>query len=185
MDKNALAGGSPFKIHQASDGGGPTQKASHHVLRISRVIERRRLAAPALDLHCGCSPDHCATTGCAFIVQYLAGIWKSVWILNSRHCPGSAIRHVERMMLSIERGSWVALATDYVPRRYPSAPVPGPGKLAELHCPPSCHRGGRGDGVVRQKGRRPRQDAAAGLTPLTVVLGRPRAFGSLSAWYGA
>ena len=50
MDKNALAGGSPFKIHQASDGGGPTQKASHHVLRISRVIERRRLAAPALDL---------------------------------------------------------------------------------------------------------------------------------------
>ena len=54
---------------------------------------------------CGCSPDHCATTGCAAIVQYLAGIWKSVSILKSRHCPGSAIRHAERMMLGVGRGS--------------------------------------------------------------------------------
>src|SRR6478752_9804373 len=73
----------------------------HHATRVSRVIQRRRLAPPALDLPLRMLPSHPARTGCAATVQYLAGILKSTWILKSRHCSGLAIRHAKRMTLSI------------------------------------------------------------------------------------
>src|SRR5437762_12591695 len=98
-----------------------TQRASHVLFNVDGWHLQRLIC------HCGCSPAHPARTGCAATVQYLAGILKSTWILKSRHCSGLAIRHAERMMLSIGRGSLVALGIDCESPRYHSAPVPGRG----------------------------------------------------------
>lgn len=59
--------------------------------------------------HCGCSSAHPVITCCAAIVQCLAGIWTSTWILKPRHCSELAMRHAERMMLRLGHGSLVAL----------------------------------------------------------------------------